>query len=477
MRPIAVEAQQRDLGLPAGWARTKFGEIYELAYGKSLTKRSRNTDGKYSVYGSNGIVDHHDAFLVEGPALVVGRKGAAGAVSFSRKPCWPIDTTYYVRDSEHIDIRFSFYLLTSLHLNQFDRSTAIPGLNRDDAYDLVVCLPPLGEQQRIVAKIEELFSELDKGVASLKTAREQLNVYRQAVLKHAFEGKLTEQWREENKDKLESPDVLVVRIREEREVRYRAALDDWEQALAEWRESGEKGKKPAKPRHPVKPEKCDSDNLRDVPNGWIYLPFEALAWSIRNGTSVKPDEKGPLKIFRISAVRPMAFDLDDFRQITDSDGSMEDYRLAYGDLVFTRYNGSRSFVGVSALYRGDGTHLHPDKLIRCKLKSDIINAAYLEAATNCGESRTFLEKRIRTTAGQSGVSGRDIKATPVPICSTAEQVEIVQILDARLEAAETLRAEIEAALARAESLRQSILKKAFSGQLVSLANTTDEPVS
>ena len=56
MRPVAVEAQQRDLGLPAGWARTKFGEIYELAYGKSLTKRSRNTDGKYPVYGSNGIV-------------------------------------------------------------------------------------------------------------------------------------------------------------------------------------------------------------------------------------------------------------------------------------------------------------------------------------------------------------------------------------------------------------------------------------
>ena len=102
-----------------------------------------------------------------------------------------IDTTYYVRDSEHIDIRFSFYLLTSLRLNQFDRSTAIPGLNRDDAYDLVVDLPPLSEQRRIVAKIEELFSELDKGVESLKTARAKLNVYRQSVLKHAFEGKLT----------------------------------------------------------------------------------------------------------------------------------------------------------------------------------------------------------------------------------------------------------------------------------------------
>ena len=83
------------------------------------------------------------------------------------------------------------------------------------------CLPPfsLGRQRRIVATIEELFSELDKGIESLKTARAKLDVYRQAVLKHAFEGKLTAQWREENKDKLETPEQLLARIKQEREVR------------------------------------------------------------------------------------------------------------------------------------------------------------------------------------------------------------------------------------------------------------------
>ncbi|MDP0971844.1 type I restriction endonuclease subunit S, partial [Klebsiella pneumoniae] len=78
----------------------------------------------------------------------------------------------------------------------------------------------LNEQKRIVAKIEELFSELDNGIAVLKTAREQLKVYRQAVLKHAFEGKLTAQWRAENQDKLESPEQLLTRIQQEREARY-----------------------------------------------------------------------------------------------------------------------------------------------------------------------------------------------------------------------------------------------------------------
>ena len=96
-------------------------------------------------------------------------------------------------------------------------------------------LAPTATQHRIVAKIEELFSALDKGVECLKTARSQLNVYRQAVLKHAFEGKLTAQWREENKDKLERPEQLLARIKRERETRYERKLKEWKDAVKEWK--------------------------------------------------------------------------------------------------------------------------------------------------------------------------------------------------------------------------------------------------
>ena len=89
-------------------------------------------------------------------------------------------------------------------------------------------------RRRIVAKIEELFSELDKGIESLKAARAKLNVYRQAVLKQAFEGKLTAQWREENKDQLETPEQLLARIKQEREARYEQQLKEWKAAVKEW---------------------------------------------------------------------------------------------------------------------------------------------------------------------------------------------------------------------------------------------------
>ena len=348
---------------------------------------------------------------------------------------------------------------------------------RPELFDKIhLPIPPLNEQRRIVESIEFLFDEIDKGVESLRDAKHAIGLYRQSLLESAFEGRLTADWRAKNPDKLEDPELLFARIREETETRHRVALEVWERSVAEWREGGENGKRPAKPKQPVRPERLPVESLREIPEGWFYLSFGALARRMRNGISVKPDEVGPLRIFRISAVRPMAFDLNDFRRITDADGSMADYRLRPGDLVFTRYNGSRDYVGVSALYRGDGTHVYPDKLIRCQIDSDIINAAYLEAATNCGESRSHVERRIRTTAGQSGVSGNDIRTIPVPICSPAEQAEIVRILDARLDAVDTLQAEIDINVARADALKQSILNKAFSGQLVS-QDPSDEPAS
>jgi type I restriction enzyme S subunit len=96
------------------------------------------------------------------------------------------------------------------------------GLNlthdRFSAFPIIV--PPLPEQKRIVAKIEELFIKLDKGNESLRDAQAQLKLYRQSLLKHAFEGKLTEDWRAANTDKLDTPDNLLSRIKSEREAQY-----------------------------------------------------------------------------------------------------------------------------------------------------------------------------------------------------------------------------------------------------------------
>ncbi len=465
--------------LPRGWTTAQLAEICHIEMGQSPPSSTYNTDGVGLPFlqgkGQFGELHPTPAKFCSRPSKIA----KAGAVLLSiRAPVGPTNITpneccigrglAAISPLGDIPARFILWALRYHEpaLTKSGTGSTFTAVSKAQVVSIPIALPPLEEQHRIVERIGTLFDEIDRGVESLHDAKRGFELYRQSLLKSAFEGRLTADWRTKNPDKLENPALLLTRIREERETRYSVALEDWERSIAEWREGGENGRRPAKPKRPVRPERCEVDGLRELPEGWFYLAFDALAQSIRNGISVKPDEIGPLKIFRISAVRPMAFDLNDFRHISDPDGSMKTFRLKYGDLVFTRYNGSRDYVGVSAMYRGDGTHVYPDKLIRCQIDSEIINAAYLEAATNCGESRSHVEGRIRTTAGQSGVSGNDIKTIPVPICSPTEQAEIVRVLDARLEAAEALDKEVDASFARADALRQSILKKAFAGKLV-----------
>jgi type I restriction enzyme, S subunit len=139
----------------AKWALTRLGDICEFKYGKSLPEAAR-AGGEVSVFGSNGVVGAHNSAITEGPTIVIGRKGSHGEVNFSQASCWPIDTTYYVdRSATKADIRWLFHRLCSAGLNQMNRAAAVPGLNREDAYRVEILLPPLEEQRRIAAILDQ----------------------------------------------------------------------------------------------------------------------------------------------------------------------------------------------------------------------------------------------------------------------------------------------------------------------------------
>ena len=482
MSSAEVKIQQHDRKLPEGWEGIRFGEIYELAYGKSLPKKARNTHGQYPVYGSNGIVGHHDCFLVNGPVLVIGRKGAAGAVSFSTTPCWPIDTTYYIRDSEHIDIRFSFYLLTSLRLNQFDRSTAIPGLNRDDAYDLVVRLPPYQEQRRIVAKIEELFSELDAGVESLKTVQAQLKVYRQAVLKHAFEGKLTAQWREENKDKLEKPEQLLARIKQEREVRYERQLQEWKAAAKTWEERGKSGIKPSKParfKPPVPILQSELTELPDIPQLWQYVRLSEIAF-IGSGMSVSKSRKltNPFETTYLSVanVQRGELDLSKVKTMEIEHPQLPRLALRRWDVLFNE-GGDRDKLGRGWVWE---SQIEP-----CITQNHVFRASpFFEShphskwISHWGNTfgQVYFEAQGKQTTNLASINKTVISRFPIPLPPITEQEEIIRKLESQTAIIGHLEQDVTSCLGQLSALRQSILKKAFAGQLVA-QDPNDEPAS
>jgi type I restriction enzyme S subunit len=201
-------------------------------------------------------------------------------------------------------------------INEETSSITVKHLSSRTIQEIPLPLPPINEQHRIVTKIEELFSELDKGIESLKRARGQLKVYRQALLKHAFEGKLTEQWRKENADNLETADQLLERIKKEREARYQQRLDEWQAAVKQWEADGKDGKKPSKSRvmMPVKPVSNEEKKLlTELPETWLWTNVSnILTEHPSNGRSVK-DQTDGFPVLRLTALKAFQIDLSEYK--------------------------------------------------------------------------------------------------------------------------------------------------------------------
>jgi len=133
----------------------KLKDAVELAYGKALPDRIRK-DGDVPVYGSGGIGGYHNEALIQGPGVIIGRKGTVGSVYYEKDDFFPIDTVYFLKtDPKKIGIRFAYYFLKNLNLSSLNSDAAVPGLNRDRAYALPIKLPDLKTQSRILQVLEK----------------------------------------------------------------------------------------------------------------------------------------------------------------------------------------------------------------------------------------------------------------------------------------------------------------------------------
>ncbi len=463
--------------LPEGWKKTTLGEISIIKMGQSPSGQSYNKQNNgYQLIG--GASDLGEKFpqpqkftsdaikLSKINDIIICIRATIGRLNLSDKVYCLGRGVAGIEVNENIETKFIWYSLMNneAYLLKNSTGTTFQQISSPTLKKLPIIYPTSKEtQQAIVNKIESLFDEIDEGIGRLKTAAQQIQQYRQSLLKNAFNGELTKEWRSKHADTLPSENELLAQIQITREQHHAQQLADWQTAVSQWEQNGKEGKKPSKPKAPTQAVKFE-ENFADLPNGWGVIRFENICDLIRNGISVKPEGESGTKIFRISAVRPFQLNLDDYRFLNTDD--VGDFVLNNGDLLFTRYNGTRNFVGVCAEFKSNEIYVYPDKLIRAVVNSTEINNTFLMYGFNTGISREFIESRIRTTAGQSGISGSDIKAIPVIICSLAEQTQIVAILESKLTACDQLAAELSKQLKKAELLKQTVLKAAFSGSLL-----------
>lgn len=326
-------------------------------------------------------------------------------------------------------------------------------------------------------KVEALFDEIDKGVENLRAAKSALDLYRKFLLKSAFEGRLTADWRAQNPDKLEDPEALLARIRKEREQLYQAALEEWGKASAKWKQDGEKGKKPAKPKKPLGLPSEFADlqiTLPELPAAWIWSHLGWCSTGPEYGTAAKSSDQGDVPVIRMGNLQNGRIDWENLVYTSDTE-EIERYSLKAGDVLFNRTN-SPELVGKSAIFSGERPALFAGYLVRVNQIDEIASGPYVTYFLNSSLAREYGNTVKTDGVNQSNINGTKLQHYPFPFCSTAEQTEIVRILDKRLEAVETLNAELNKGLEYADALRQSILKDAFSGRLVP-QDPNDEPAA
>jgi type I restriction enzyme S subunit len=481
---------------PSGWVSCKFGDLAKIRNGYAfksssfkngkelpddvpLVRQSQlkgsKVDLSEAVYLPVEFLEEFSNYSLKRGDILVGMSGSIGkvchyeteTVSLQNQRTGKIDLYF----EEVVNPRFLALFLSTIErkLMEMAKGMGVQNISAKDIESLPFTLPPLAEQKRIVSKIEELFSELDAGEESLRRARRQLGVYRQSLLKQAFEGKLTAPWRQQNPHLLESPDQLLDRIQAERQARYERELEEWEQ--------GGLGRRPSKLGLISPLTEDESIFSGPLPTEWRAVPAEAVG-DVQLGRQRSPKNQSkdyPTKYIRAANITESGLALDDILEMEFSPQERKTFTLHPGDLVLSEASGSASQVGKPAMWRGEIPDCcFQNTVIRHRLYDREQSVFYLWLYRFF-----YLHGVFSRTAGGVGInhlSAGKFSRLPLPLCSLPEQQEIVRLLDEQFTVIEQNEREIDAALKRSAALRQSILKKAFTGQLVP-QDPTDEPAS
>ena len=170
---------------PVGWTEDRCDHFFVLQRGFDITEK-QSRPGTFEVISSSGPSYFHDEAAVDGPAVITGRKGRLGTVFYSDRPCWPHDTTLWVKDFKGNLPRFVFWKLREMKLEAYDAATSVPTLNRNNVHALTVRFPPLDEQQEIVEILDAEWNAIEREEAYFN----RLNSIREAVASDLLTGRV-----------------------------------------------------------------------------------------------------------------------------------------------------------------------------------------------------------------------------------------------------------------------------------------------
>jgi type I restriction enzyme, S subunit len=394
------------VGLPKHWSEVNLFDLCKPKQWKTIAVKNLTKDG-YVVYGANGKIGFFSTYTHENPTLMITCRGASCGNVHISEPLAYINGNAMALDelSLYVDLKFMYYYLRSRDFNDVISGSAQPQITQEGIKVINVPLPPLNEQKRIAKKLDELLATVESIKTRLDNAPTIIKRFRQSILSAATSGDLTSEWREEN-----------------------GIIDEWENIYLE--------------------------------NIIIDRP--------RNGYSPKGvDYETPIKNLTLSATTSSVFKDNCYKYVDIEVDDDSHLWINNGDILIQRAN-SLEYVGVSAIYKGiSKKYIYPDLMMKVIANRDFIITKYLHYSLLSMNTRQYFRTNTTGTAGNMPkINQKVVMKTPIQLPSLLEQKEIVSQVESLFALADTLEEKIEAAKKRVDKLTQSILAKAFRGELV-----------
>ena len=474
--------------LPKGWKKTTFGEIAQVVSGGTPnTKLGTNFAEKgkgISWITPADLSKHTDKFISNGardlsndgykscsakilPAgtVLLSSRAPIGYVAIAQNE---LSTNQGFKNfilSDDILSEYAYYYLKSIKstIESLGSGTTFLELSASNARRIPIIYPTSQEtQQAIVNKIESLFDEIDEGIGRLKTAAQQIQQYRQSLLKNAFNGELTKEWRSKHADTLPSENELLAQIQTTREQHHAQQLADWQTAVSQWEQNGKEGKKPSKPKAPTQAVKFE-DNFADLPSGWLESSLgDTTDVFVGSTPSRKNNEYWDGDISWVSSGEVNFSNiLETKEKITNLGLSNSSTNIHPIGTVMLAMIGEGKTRGQAGILKIEACHNQNTAAIRVNKKYLLSEYLYYFFMFNYEQTR-----RIGSGNNQKALNKTIIENMSFPICSLTEQTQIVAILESKLTACDHLAAELAKQLKQAELLKQAVLKAAFSGGLL-----------
>ena len=428
-----------------GWLVAPVGALLEFRYGKGMKESERLNEGPVPVFGSNGIVGYCERPLTKGPSIIVGRKGSAGALNLCNSPSWTTDVAYFVEAPSFFDLRYLLIGLQVLDLGSLGKGVK-PGLSRSDAYDLLLSVPPLAEQRRIVAKVDELMALCDR----LETARTERETTRDRLTTASLTRLDTPDpdpavFQNHAGFALDSLSPLTTRPDQVKALRQTILNLAVRGKLVEQDPNDEPASELLKRRKIA----VSRAGPFELPASWAWVNVAAVAIARLGKMLDKAKNKGtPHRYLRNINVRWFNFDLSDLLEMRFEDSELPEFTLRLGDVLICE----GGEPGRAAVWDGREDDIYFQKAIHRVRFLNIVDSRFFVKALRASADDGRLVEYF-TGTGIKHFTGKVLAAYLFPLPPLAEQHRIVAKVDKLMELCDRL----EASLTTRDDTRSRLL--------------------